>query len=327
MENRLTVARLRQTLWRGVCGLGLSALVFACAPITPLPTLPQPPLPTPSMPSGSPPSGMPPSSLPSPSGQPSSSPSTPGSPSSSPPSSPPGSPGSSGAQGDPSSYDQLPSGGGLDGGGGMLSDGSESGTDSGETGPEGADSTDGSGDGGNLDHPTWEDLAGTGAEGSDSGWETSNELPDPDADGGGADADLDTADSGSGGQGDDPAGNANEDEFDGVLEQIDGEILAEVEHARSSAGSAPNIPTPTAAGEDPEATRSVQTASLPRSGPRTAPPTPPPPRRSGEQVPDDIPDAKDDDIIARQLREAAMAETDPELKEKLWEEYRKYKKG
>lgn len=32
-----------------------------------------------------------------------------------------------------------------------------------------------------------------------------------------------------------------------------------------------------------------------------------------------------DDIVARQLREAAEKETDPELKEKLWEEYRKYK--
>lgn len=35
----------------------------------------------------------------------------------------------------------------------------------------------------------------------------------------------------------------------------------------------------------------------------------------------------DDDIVARQLREAAEKETDPELKEKLWEEYRRYKKG
>ena len=33
----------------------------------------------------------------------------------------------------------------------------------------------------------------------------------------------------------------------------------------------------------------------------------------------------DDDIIARQLREAAEKETDPILKKKLWEEYRKYK--
>ncbi len=36
---------------------------------------------------------------------------------------------------------------------------------------------------------------------------------------------------------------------------------------------------------------------------------------------------RDDDIVARQLREAAEKETDPELKEKLWQEYRKYKAG
>lgn len=43
--------------------------------------------------------------------------------------------------------------------------------------------------------------------------------------------------------------------------------------------------------------------------------------------PEDIPDGSDDDVVARQLREAAEKETDPELKEKLWEEYRRYKQG
>lgn len=55
-----------------------------------------------------------------------------------------------------------------------------------------------------------------------------------------------------------------------------------------------------------------------RSG---APPTdgakyPPPP---------DIPNGDDDDVVARQLREAAMREPDPAIREKLWAEYRKYK--
>ena len=53
--------------------------------------------------------------------------------------------------------------------------------------------------------------------------------------------------------------------------------------------------------------------------------TPPAPVAGAGQIPDDIPDATDDDIIARQLREAAMQETDPELKAKLWEEYQRYK--
>lgn len=38
-------------------------------------------------------------------------------------------------------------------------------------------------------------------------------------------------------------------------------------------------------------------------------------------------DPKDDDIVARQLREAAEKESDPELKEKLWKEYEQYKKN
>jgi hypothetical protein len=38
-------------------------------------------------------------------------------------------------------------------------------------------------------------------------------------------------------------------------------------------------------------------------------------------------DYEDDDIVARQLREAAEAETDPELKERLWKEYEEYKKN
>lgn len=41
------------------------------------------------------------------------------------------------------------------------------------------------------------------------------------------------------------------------------------------------------------------------------------------RTPDDIV-LVDEDIVARQLREAALAEEDPELRERLWEEYRKY---
>jgi len=44
-------------------------------------------------------------------------------------------------------------------------------------------------------------------------------------------------------------------------------------------------------------------------------------------VPEDIPSAQGDDIVAQQLREAAAAETDPDLREKLWDEYKKYKAG
>lgn len=44
-------------------------------------------------------------------------------------------------------------------------------------------------------------------------------------------------------------------------------------------------------------------------------------------VPEDIPDPQGDDIVAQQLREAAIAESDPELRAKLWEEYKRYRAG
>jgi hypothetical protein len=43
--------------------------------------------------------------------------------------------------------------------------------------------------------------------------------------------------------------------------------------------------------------------------------------------PKNLYDSKDDDIVARQLREAAENESDPELKEKLWKEYEQYRKN
>ncbi len=45
------------------------------------------------------------------------------------------------------------------------------------------------------------------------------------------------------------------------------------------------------------------------------------------RVPDDVGSGSDDDVVARQLREAAATENDPVLREKLWQEYRNYKKS
>ncbi len=42
------------------------------------------------------------------------------------------------------------------------------------------------------------------------------------------------------------------------------------------------------------------------------------------RTPADIPDLVSEDIVAKQLREAALAEEDPELRERLWDEYRRY---
>ena len=43
------------------------------------------------------------------------------------------------------------------------------------------------------------------------------------------------------------------------------------------------------------------------------------------KAPEDIPDGSNDDVVARQLREAAMREPDPKVRDRLWNEYRKYK--
>jgi hypothetical protein len=40
-------------------------------------------------------------------------------------------------------------------------------------------------------------------------------------------------------------------------------------------------------------------------------------------IPDDVGDGRDDDIVLRQIRDAAMKEKDPVLRERLWEEYRR----
>jgi hypothetical protein len=48
---------------------------------------------------------------------------------------------------------------------------------------------------------------------------------------------------------------------------------------------------------------------------------------SGQQAGRPSASDQDDDIVARQLREAAEKETDPELKKKLWKEYEDYKKA
>ncbi len=45
------------------------------------------------------------------------------------------------------------------------------------------------------------------------------------------------------------------------------------------------------------------------------------------RIPADVGDGSDDDVVARQIREAALNESDPVLREKLWQEYRNYKKS
>ena len=97
--------------------------------------------------------------------------------------------------------------------------------------------------------------------------------------------------------GEEAAGSEGGNETASSAGQQDSEAEDEVESAQQSGTSAGATKSAGNAGE--EASSTTQTA--------------------------DIPSGDDDDVVARQLREAAEAETDPEVKEKLWEEYRKYK--
>ncbi len=172
--------------------------------------------------------------------------------------------------------------------------------------------------------------------GSDGDWETSNEPP--------GDADIPPMPSERGAPGTNADGTAQADgsdgELDEALEDFDGEILAEREviRARSNEGAGArgsSIPMPssdndagsggeTAQGPAGPEQQGSNTPGAPMGVPRSRS-APPAPVAGAGQIPDDIPDANDDDIIARQLREAAMQETNPALKEALWDEYRRYK--
>jgi hypothetical protein len=197
---------------------------------------------------------------------------------------------------------------------------------------------------GSSDEGSWESGVPGGS--GEDGWETSNQLPGGQAsrvppmpseqglppgsgDGEtGAQSGTDTA-GGPGGQGGDG-------ELDKALKDFDGGILAEraVIQARTNERAGTSN-TPSELPGSGGATGDVETTGDPGSAqvePAVYEPAGLPSQHTAQKgaptnttVPDDVPDARDDDIIARQLREAAMNETDPELREKLWEEYRRYK--
>lgn len=125
-------------------------------------------------------------------------------------------------------------------------------------------------------------------------------------------------------------GSGRDAPLDRALEDFDGGILAEREVIRARANETAG--TRSGPGPAPESASTSGGASGGSEGAtdvalgvpsnRSQPPTRP---VASASVPQDVRSARDDDIIARQLREAAMQEPDPELREKLWEEYRRYK--
>jgi hypothetical protein len=105
---------------------------------------------------------------------------------------------------------------------------------------------------------------------------------------------------------------------------------------RQKAGSSGTKPESARAGQDKQGGRTKDESTGSSSGGSregagrdvtTAPEGAPTGPGDGSVVPLDVGDGRDDDVVARQLREAATKEQDPAIREKLWDEYRKYKRG
>jgi hypothetical protein len=106
------------------------------------------------------------------------------------------------------------------------------------------------------------------------------------------------------------------------LEDIDGNILAEREViSKNRANSRPLGSTQSGTAKSSDETKTAPSVKVVDSAVRLSPSAA---SGASEALPK-LPDARDDDIIARQLREAAMQESDPELREKLWKEFERYK--
>jgi hypothetical protein len=263
----------------------------------------------------------------------------------------PGSPGDPGAQGDASSSgesgpsgasgapgsSQLPDiGGGGPPGSPGKSGGAPGGEDdaNGETGKEGQAGS--SGD----QLPTWDGNQGQGkgtGQGEKGDWETSNQIPE-------VPVDITKGDGESGdgvpGKGDEPGKSGAAGELDAVLQEIDGGIMAERSEIKTRAGGVPGDGSEQRAGGAMQGntgssrveggttgSAAGNPSDMPGGMPDGIPNVSKAPRapHKGAGIPNDVADARDDDIISRQLREAAMQEEDPEIREKLWADYRRYK--
>lgn len=118
---------------------------------------------------------------------------------------------------------------------------------------------------------------------------------------------------------------ALERELTSSLSEFDEMLLQEMQKATEQSGGSPaqgsaGLQAAGRSGDGSEVTEEqVDVPQRPTSGTTSTGPT--------RDLPPDIPDGRDDDIVARQIREAAEKETDPVLREKLWEEYRKYKQS
>lgn len=134
-------------------------------------------------------------------------------------------------------------------------------------------------------------------------------------------------------QGSGPLSDADLEELEKVLDEsmgtFDGDILREQENARDKTGNVGSSGGQSQVGDtagvgqfetyeggDSSGETTAQAGSSESAGSGSG--------GSGSKVP---PPSPDDDIVARQIREAALAETDPVQREILLQEYERYKGG
>lgn len=102
--------------------------------------------------------------------------------------------------------------------------------------------------------------------------------------------------------------------------------------ADGSDGGVQSVPSSSVSGTEPDRDKKEAAAKDDATARETALQSPQTgmDRQSGDmpgsgKAPDDIPPADNDSVLEAQIRAAAEAEQDPEKREKLWNEYRRYK--
>ncbi|MCY4127712.1 MAG: hypothetical protein OXG15_00580 [Gammaproteobacteria bacterium] len=175
-------------------------------------------------------------------------------------------------------------------------------------------------------------VLGTPDGNEDGGWVVSNELPENEKVRQGIpDPAIEEDEEGS-------VKSESDKELDETLAGIDGSIMSDrEEHAEKineraggdvlpgDAVLADEDQSGSGGGRPPSAVGGTSKQHIPNVNHPDRRSQPPDPNRPSITIGQaDIPDAKDDDVVARQLREAALAEKDPELREALWEELRRY---
>jgi len=97
-------------------------------------------------------------------------------------------------------------------------------------------------------------------------------------------------------------------------------------NGRSPDSRVQSVPSSSVSGTEPDSDKKDGAArETALQSPQTGTEPQPQAMPGGGKLPEDIPPADNDSVLEAQIRAAAEAEQDPEKREKLWNEYRRYK--